>query len=243
MVRTKLSQLVGSFVKLTNEGIKVHASTLLFGGCSLMEALLFINVFWSCQDTFDCMTFWPTISYVGCFRGHDRLFNLALAYFAVWLCLFIPCVLACVAEHSGRCTKWFLGVGGLLLSVTLPWASIIDEANSSHIAPLEKIHVGIVTGIVIGGLIWSIVAVKAASRTKGKDDQVSFLKSYWLFSVVMLAFAVYEWKYAYSDQANWWVNENVEALCEWTIVTLAVFFPYVFSLVGLDFWIDLKTTV
>jgi hypothetical protein len=50
---------------------------------------------------------------------------------------------------------------GVMLSAGLPFIVIIDEANSSHIAPLEKIHYLITVGYTTLSLLWIVVSLEA----------------------------------------------------------------------------------
>lgn len=43
---------------------------------------------------------------------------------------------------------------GILLCLAFPFTGMIDEANSSHIVPLEKIHLCIMAGIISVSLSW-----------------------------------------------------------------------------------------
>ena len=123
----------------------------------------------------------------------------------------------------------------VLLTFATPFLVLIDEANSSHVVPLEKIHYIITVAYITLSILWIFISMEASNKlsskmTRSQQQWYSFLKKYILFGMIMLAFNVFEWTYAYSDRTNWWINENVEALCEWTVVGMAVFLPFFYSL-------------
>ena len=217
----------------TPTSIKINARPFFFYSAIVMELLLVANIIWSCSSTFDCRSFWPTISYIACFRGHDRLFNFSTGYFMVILLLFF-----CLAsvQFSDSCSVWknrlmlLLGIG---ISFLLPSASILDEANSSHIVPLEKVHLILMVIMISAGILWIYFSMKimnALKLPKREEEWRDFLVRYLVFGHAMTAFTIVEWVYAYTTYKNWWMNENVEALCEWTVVTMCVFGPFVYSL-------------
>ena len=40
---------------------------------------------------------------------------------------------------------------------------------------------------------------------------------------------IYQWYYAYTEEAGFWVNQNIEAVFEWTVVSMVVFLPYFYT--------------
>ncbi|CAG9315986.1 unnamed protein product [Blepharisma stoltei] len=222
-----------SVLKEKSSDLEYSGRTFFLIASLIMEFLLVFNIFWSCRDTFDCSTFWPTLSYLACFRGHDRLFNFTLTYFTAILPVFLIISYTHFSHIYGRCFNFCFISLGILITFTLPFISMIDEANSSHIMPLEKIHIGIMTWFIAGVLIWIYMSMLCMRKINIPADRIEwkgFLEKYLTFGITMLGFNIYEYFFAYSKNANWWVNQNVEAVCEWTVISMAVFLPYVYSL-------------
>jgi hypothetical protein len=217
-----------SSVTITASGL------LLFAGLKMMT-LIILNILWSCTETFDCTTFWPTVSYLSCFRGHDRLSNYTMTFWSVVLFFFFGGTWTAYKEVMGTWSHRLMMLISVVLTLGLPFLVIIDEANSSHIAPLEKIHYILTVGYMTLAMLWIFISLEAIWKLEGKMNRAqkewtSFLKKYILFGLIMLGFNVFEWLYAYTESANWWINENVEGLCEWTVICLAVFLPFFYSL-------------
>ena len=132
-------------------------------------------------------------------------------------------------------THFIFVLVSVLLTLATPFIVLIDEANSSHVVPLEKIHYIITVAYITLSVLWIFISMEAGRQlsskmTRSQQEWYDFLKKYILFGMIMLAFNVFEWTYAYTDRANWWINENVEALFEWTVVSMAVFLPFFYSL-------------
>lgn len=76
----------------------------------------------------------------------------------------------------------------------------------------------------------AVSRLKMINVPKFKNEWKIFLEKYLIFGVTMLGINLYQYYFAYTSQASWWVNQNVEAICEWTVITMAVFSPYFYSL-------------
>jgi hypothetical protein len=226
--------------------ITISSVGLFFFAGVKMVTLIAINLIWSCTETFDCTTFWPTVSYLACFRGHDRLINYTVTYFAVVLIFFFLGAWTNYKDALGVWSHRLLLLVSLILTLGTPFLVLIDEANSSHIISLEKIHYIITVSYMTLAILWIFISMEATGKLSAKmnrsqQEWTSFLKKYILFGLIMLGFNVYEWMYAYTGSANWYINENVEALCEWTVIAVATFLPFFYSLTFNRF--EIKFTV
>jgi hypothetical protein len=56
--------------------------------CLLMCVLTATNLIFACTTNFTCRQFLPTLNYLGCFRGHDRMYIDACTFFAGVLVVF-----------------------------------------------------------------------------------------------------------------------------------------------------------
>lgn len=224
-------------LRVSDTGYRIRATPALLWCGIMMLAMLASNIVWSCYSTFDCRTFWPTISYISCYRGHDRLYSVALTYFALVVLLSFPIVLARVHSFISLSHKVMLWLGGLLIVLAVPWLALLDEANSSHVLPIEKVHYAIIVGVQTIGLLWIYLADSAFKKAK---LQATFLKKYLCAGLFTLVCCIYHWKYAYAPETNL-ASENLEALAEWIVVTMCVFLPYVYSKSLGDCWLEIKT--
>lgn len=199
---------------------------------TLMESLLFTNLLWSCYSTFDCWEFWPTISYMACYRGHDRLFNFTITLAACVMPVFFVCCFFAYAKNENLLVKvWYLLLG-ILISLALPFIGLIDEANSSHILPLQRIHLAIMIGIICAVVLWVLLTIDFMKNLQYKELQrnYKFIHQYVFVGFTLLFLTVIQWYFAYQEDSHWWATQNIEAAFEWGTVTMTVFLPYVFSL-------------
>lgn len=128
----------------------------------------------------------------------------------------------------------FFALLSLLIVLTLPFIAMIDEGNSSHIAPLEKIHYWIMCGFVPGILIWIYLSMLCLNELHLSEEKLhwkQFLIKYLIVGLVILTVNLYQYTYAYTQFANWYTNQNIEASCEWLVISMCLFLPYVYSLV------------
>lgn len=198
-----------------------------------MELLVFINLIWSCKSTFDCRTFWPTLSYMGCYKGHDRVYNMSAGFFSIVLMTFFISASLNYAPYISKITNQIMVFLGLGISMLFPAVTIIDEANSSYYVQTELVHYILMCILVSLSFAWvyfSVIAMRRVQLDAEEDDWNSFLKKYILLGACMAGFSIYQWKHARSEASNWLINENVEALSEWFTVTLCIFAPFFYSL-------------
>ncbi|CAG9315753.1 unnamed protein product [Blepharisma stoltei] len=217
-----------------NKEIQITGQTIFLVSGILMEVIVVINIIWSCVSTFDCSIFWPTVSYLACFRGHDRLFNFTMAFYAFITGLFFITAHVHFFKIYTPRLKLFYTLLSAGIVLAFPFISMIDEGNSSHVVPLEKIHYWIMIGFICGVLAWiymSLLCINAISIPKENLIWKDFLLKYLAIGFAILLVNLYEYKYAYTEQANWFTNQNVEAACEWMVISMTVFLPFIYSLV------------
>ena len=197
------------------------------------EVLLAVNLVYSCYTTFDCTTFWPTLSYMAVFSGHDRLFAFTLTQLSFSLPLFFLAIQAQFRSVLSVFANAVMLITWLGICILLPTVALIDEANASNVAPLSTIHYWLMVGVISLSLLWtgtSLVAIQEGKKEAGWKGmkEVSYLKKYVCVTLLALGVTVVEWTLAGSIYANSVMNETVEAVCEWTTVSLAVFAPYTY---------------
>ena len=165
-VRDIFSFLPSRILSLSDEKGKttltLNSSIFFLLSATLMFAFIAATIIWSCGDTFDCTSFWPTVSYLACFRGHDRLVNFTVTPWAVVLALFFLGAATAYKDAMERMTHVIFLFLSFLLVCATPFLVIIDEANSSHAIPLSVIHAYITMIYIAVSLVWIAMSVQAS---------------------------------------------------------------------------------
>lgn len=181
--------------------------------------LLAFNILWSCSSTFPCPSFLPTLSYLACYRGHDRLFTFTMTCWGVNLFIFTFISFLHLKTDS-RLYNYSLTFSGFIISALQPCIAVIDEANTSYYAKIEKIHAVLMIILVFFILFWFFIAGHSRKLTQG-------VKQYTNLMVFVGCWSILQWFYA--EKQGIVFNYNVEAVSEWLAVTLAVFCPFVYA--------------
>jgi hypothetical protein len=189
---------------------------------------LFGNLLLSCVFSITCSEILPTLSFLGALNIHDRLFVCACTAFALVilvLSLSVTVALHPTTEMKTRILLQFIAVGAACFLVTL---SVIDEINGSLIQALEGTHSFMSLSCLIFSLAWGFVVWRESesSRFKGLSAVTGRVLA---VTAALAVLTIYEWHFAYTLQANSLVNETVEALCEWSLVIVAVLTPAVLA--------------
>lgn len=194
-------------------------SQFFFISCCIMESLLAINIIWSCSSTFSCSEFLPTISYLACYRGHDRLFCFTMVYWCLILILF-----SIISYLNLKTDSYYTNISMLLIGIAIalitPALAVLDEANTSYYVKTEKVHAGLMIGLIMASLVWLYITTLSSRLTE-------FIHRYIIISLLLLLWSMAQWFYA--EKGGIVFNYFVEAVSEWIVVTLAVFIPYVYA--------------
>lgn len=229
----KWSKSSYSPITLTPTSITISGRAYFLVAGVVMELLIFLNLLWSCSRTFDCRSFWPTISYLGCYKGHDRVYNLSAGLYSFVLMSFFLSASLNYRPYLNQALNRFMLLLGVGISMLFPAVTIIDEANSSYYVQTELVHYILMKILLTLGFSWVFFSVMVIGRIKlepAEEEWNSFLKKYILLGVAMACLSIYEWNNANLDPKTWWMNENVEALTEWFAVTLCIFAPFFYSM-------------
>lgn len=228
-------------VPLFSYSLKGGRATYTLNIPKLMFILAFLelvmvlgNLTLACSTNFSCKQFLPTLGYLGCFRGHDRLFIVSCTYYGLVLpLLFVGayCHFRVVDSDSRR---FAMLVIGLTISGLLPLIALTDEVNGVHILPLEPLNSFFSAVFAILCVIWIFLGYGSVKKLL---PSLNIHEHAWLFRLKVMLFmvlgltvlAAVEWHYAYTVYSNDLLNENIEAVCEWLIVCIVIFIPAVFS--------------
>ncbi|CAG9322240.1 unnamed protein product [Blepharisma stoltei] len=197
-----------------------------------MFGFIYANIAFACLTNFSCLQFLPTPLYLGCFRGHDRLFIVACTYFAAILVLLNLSTYSYFKAKVSPVTRKGLFILGFSLSVVLALIGLTDEATGAHTIPLEEINYYLVLYFKIGSLIW--IGQVYYSFRKNQDllnpNSKSWLRKFETFLAIfgILALSIiFEQSYLSFDSELSLVSENIEALLEWVFLGLITLMPAV----------------
>ena len=109
---------------------------------------------------------------------------------------------------------------GTLICILTPCIVVIDEANTSYYAKIEKIHAGMMIGFTFAIIFWVYLTGASGKLGVGVRRYVDFMMLTGLWSFA-------QWFYAEHEGVVF--NYRVEAVSEWVVVTLAVFCPVVYA--------------
>jgi hypothetical protein len=233
--RHSLSVPLFSYTLKKNRGVySLNIPKLMFLLAFLELLMVLSNLVLACSTNFSCRQFLPTLLYLGCFRGHDRLFIASCTYYGLVLpLLFLGAYshFKVVDSDSRRLTMLVIG---LIVSAMLPLIALTDEVNGVHILPLEPLNAFFSTVFVILSVVWTVLGFGSVQKM---TPSLNIHERAWYFrlKVMLMAMcgltvlAVVEWYYSYTIYSSAFLNENIEAVCEWLIVCLAIILPAVFT--------------
>mmetsp|Transcript_12244 Transcript_12244/g.17832 ORF Transcript_12244/g.17832 Transcript_12244/m.17832 type:complete len:236 (-) Transcript_12244:31-738(-) len=208
----------------------------------VMLALLFGNVACGCALSFSCRAFLPTLSFLGSFRDHDRMFMLALTLYAV----FLPVLCFSVYLKTRKAMSWvskasFLFLG-LASSPLLVLVGFIDQVNGLYFFLIEYRHYEISLILFVSLTLWVYLALDVLEKVTKDETERSKLNICWKiyrFELFMGFLTMFEWHFAYTIYSNVLMNEVVEALVEWVFIGTAVVYPYYLAKVN-EFSVTLR---
>ena len=197
----------------------------------LMEVALLGNVLAVCTLSFSCKSLIPTISYTGCLRGHDRFFAFVCTCYGMTLPLI---VFGLKARFHGAVDTKVLTATGLLSALTLLGIGVIDEINGIHFLSLSHVHTWLsllllTCAFTFAYCVYSGLEVVSPVLSYEELKWKSRLKVLYYLAAVLTGVTMFEWHFAYTTYSNSLINENVESVCEYTLVSIGVFLPVVYS--------------
>ncbi|CAG9332728.1 unnamed protein product [Blepharisma stoltei] len=191
--------------------------------------MITFTVISACMMTFDCWDFLPTISYIGYFKGYDRIFVLTLSAFNPVLLLFFSAAFANYDATLSKIDSITMLFTGIIISFAVPFAFIIDEAGSSFYVPLEQVHLVIVAGMIMLGMIWVTISLKCMYKLKNYSlKQSRILQNFLIYLGVclsMLLITICLWYNSANITIEW-----IEAIFEYIAVSLSIYLPFAYSL-------------
>jgi hypothetical protein len=192
------------------------------------------NLALACSTNFTCTQFLPTLAYLGCFRGHDRLFIVSCTYYGLVLPLLFLGAHCHFRSVDSDARRLAMLVMGLSICALLPLIALTDEVNGVHILPLESLNSFFCVSFVLLCIIWLALGFSSIRKL---TPSLNIHERSWFFRLKVILFtisvltvtAVVQWHYSYTVYSNAFLNENIEAVCEWLVVSLGIFIPAVFA--------------
>ncbi len=195
-----------------------------------MCLVTFGNILLGCFFSVHCSQILPTVSYLACYKGHERLTVLSFVLYGLCLAVLFLGMHVRLYEKATRFERYLLLFLGLCIVGTVPTVGIIDELNGLYFAPIDFVHGYALYTLIVCSACWLYLGfsclydLRACFSVKEMDDLHSFLMSIiWLAGLTLLT--VVQWQVGYSIYSNFWFNENTFALCEWVTIAQAVFIP------------------
>ncbi|OMJ69136.1 hypothetical protein SteCoe_33233 [Stentor coeruleus] len=203
---------------------------------SILTWILIIgNLLIGCLTNFSCFKFLPSPGYLGCFRGHDRLFIVGCTLYGFILPLFYSSAYTNFRPRLSELKKKMFIFLSICSSISLPILSLSDEVIDVHVLPVSFIYNFSSSTFVVSNLILTVLAYlelrnfySALNDKEKKWYRFLQVVIFLIFFLVTLDFL--QWKYSTSSIRNQILSENGQSVTEWCLVTIGIFLPVIFSL-------------
>ena len=208
----------------------INGPSLIFILTTCTLILLFGNVLYLCTAMFRCFGFIPTISYTGCFMGLDKTFNFAV-------CLYMPVLISTfigghmrLRDTTSTTTKIVMMLISIAIWILLLLTSIIDELNGLHFLLLDDVHIFISLSFFVLSISWVYLLLDEFGKLELPFNDAAhlvFVGRLFYFIIFWGFLTILEWHFAYTTLSNSLVNEVVETLCEWILIIVSAYSPFV----------------
>lgn len=205
--------------------LSVHRAML--GFAALMSLFLLGNLLLACSTQFQCWKYLPTPGYLGCFRGHDRVFILSCTYYASVLPLVFTGLYSQAKASASSLEQWLLLGTAVGITGLLPLTALMNEVTSEHFLPFEAIYEWTSRCTVLFAFLWLHTAYKCLSRGQSVFTTREKAWHNWLRILVFLI----SFLYSLTLLAGYFplLTDFSESLCEWVLCTLSVWAPAVLA--------------
>lgn len=194
----------------------------------------FGNILLGCFFSLHCSQILPTVSYLACYKGHERLVVLSFVLYGLCLAVLFLGLHVRLYEKATWFERYLLLFLGLAIMGALPAVGIIDELNGLYFAPIDFVHGYVLYTLIVCCACWIYLSFSCIydlrvgfSNTEVENMHSLLASIIWL--VVFTFLTVVQWQVGYSIYSNFWFNENAFALFEWATISQAVFLPSKFA--------------
>ena len=136
--------------------------------CSGLIGLNFLNLAAACGTAFTCFRFTPSLDYLGCFRGHDRIYMVACVYTAIILgLLFFGAYNRFRNLYGPEMQTVMIGVK-LSIIILLPFIGYTNEVNAEHFMSFEIAHNLLLKLFMILCAVWVLMHYRTIKKVQSK---------------------------------------------------------------------------
>ena len=219
------SSLISYVYSAGRSSLVLSVQKVMFGLATFMCALMLGNAVLACSTQFHCGKYLPTPGYLGCFKGHDRIFILSCAYYALVLPLVFTGVYSQTRTSASYTEQWVLLGTSLGIVTLLPLTALMDEVTSEHFINFEGIYEYTSRMTVLACYVWIITSYICLSKDKSiftareKTWYTWFQVFVVSISTLLVLVAVQIYVPVMSDYS--------ESMCEWVLCLLGIWTPAV----------------
>jgi hypothetical protein len=209
--------------------LRFNGAKLVAMASAVLLLLVLLNVLGSCIFSISCGRYLPTVSFVGSLITHDKLLVSTCTLCFVIGQVLVLAVLTELRRGISLCEAMVVYLTMTLFSGLLLCATLVDEVNGFVIKPLDGFHIFFSLSALVVGLSWLyfvMTSFSKAARIKN-SPWLRISQRLLIILVLMAVVTLLEWQLANSIYWNLFLNETVEALCEWTLLALAIAVPAV----------------
>lgn len=238
------SNIVLKRVNSSRDMLKISFSSYVFYLSMATGFLLFFNVLLACSFTFYCKGL-PTLSYLGTFPMHDRVFIITLTMASFSLLVYHLGIYLRIESYVSSMHSRSYMLTSLISCFSLILISVIDEVNGIFIFTIERLHLVLTITFLTSSLASSRLSLEAFNSMELTHNQKLWKERCWklIYAVVIMsAVTALEWVFAYTIYFNIFINETVEALCEWAVVVLGLIAPYCWTKTSNKFTMSLSSS-
>ena len=168
-IRQSLSQPLYSIVqKKGYNNLILNLPKLMILLCSGLIGLNFLNLAAACGTAFTCSRFTPSLDYLGCFRGHDRIYMVACVYTAIILgFLFFGTYNRFRNLYGNEIQTAMIGTK-LAIIILLPFIGYTNEVNAEHFISFEMAHNLLLKLFMLLCAFWVIMHYRTIKKIQSK---------------------------------------------------------------------------
>lgn len=202
--------------------IEVNLADLYLVWGSLTTILLSTIISVSCIYTFQCAEFLPTISYLAAYSHYDRALVWVATAQIVPLLFFFISTFVVYSKHMSKFDSYTLLLISILVGLLFPSIIIVDEVNSSYYFPFDRLHVILLSALMLALGIWVLFSLEWLYKIHKAKPSI-YIKR--LAAYILTCFFSF-----YLSISQWKIAENPEdylnlALKEYFSILLLTFLP------------------
>jgi hypothetical protein len=196
-----------------NTSLHINMPKLMIGLCLTIYALHLANLAGACGTMFTCAKFTPSPDYLGCFRGHDRIYTLAMMYSSFVMGILFIGAFSRFKNVYGESNRLIVTILNISICVLLPLIAITNELNAVHWLPYEMLHNIFAKLFILLCGVWTMINYNAVTKirdqlNRGETFCLFLLRLVMLSVVIGFILLVMERQVMYTESENWLLNEN-----------------------------------